>query len=300
MDRKRVDETKIYDEVLKQSLNDSGRQDSLIDIPPDVYRLIRSAEIRDYFRKNDCMGIFMKEQIILHSYTSMQQKTEMLKRLSHTGSEEENRLVEEMYRIYRKYTDLIFHPPVRTIFLLEYCPEGWEDGNPGCDRILDGVFDDVDGLIDCLASYEINGLTGRKEMIDYHGEVSVVQVPHDAKLEQPFSFTVHWIDGKWQIKSIRVDDEELMHHGFSKDTIYRFKDLGNYFPLPFEDGSRLKVQMPFMKEPFYGVIWSEKDGNGCWYHWLNFNGEEGDCVNLTYMEFGLCSGYSTLDWVERA
>lgn len=94
MDRKTVDETKIYDEVLKQSLNDSGRQDSLIDIPPDVYRLIRSAEIRDYFRKNDCMGIFMKEQIILHSYTSMQQKTEMLKRLSHTGSEEENRLVE--------------------------------------------------------------------------------------------------------------------------------------------------------------------------------------------------------------
>ena len=51
MDRKRVDETKIYDEVLKQSLNDSGRQDSLIDIPPDVYRLIRSAEIRDYFRR---------------------------------------------------------------------------------------------------------------------------------------------------------------------------------------------------------------------------------------------------------
>ena len=60
----------------------------------DVYSIIRSAEIREYFQKEDCMGIFEKEQLINHSLISLQQKETMLKQLSETGNEEDKGLVE--------------------------------------------------------------------------------------------------------------------------------------------------------------------------------------------------------------
>lgn len=59
--------------------------------------------------------------------------------------------------------------------------------------------------------------------------------------------------------------------------------------------------MPFMKEPFYGILWSEMDGNGCWYHLIDRNEKAENGVDLSYMEFNsICEGYCTLDWVERA
>ena len=48
----------------------------------DVYGVIRSEEIREYYRKEDPLGIFEKEQLILHSYTSVEQKAALLKELS--------------------------------------------------------------------------------------------------------------------------------------------------------------------------------------------------------------------------
>lgn len=45
----------------------------------DAYSVIRSEEIREYFRREDCMDIFEKEQLILHSYLPIEKKTEMLK-----------------------------------------------------------------------------------------------------------------------------------------------------------------------------------------------------------------------------
>ena len=48
----------------------------------DVYSIIGSAEIRDYFRKEDCMDFFGKDLLIHHSYTSVQQKMDMLRQLS--------------------------------------------------------------------------------------------------------------------------------------------------------------------------------------------------------------------------
>lgn len=116
-----------------------------------------------------------------------------------------------------------------------------------------------------------------------------------------------WIDGKWQIKDIVFYVEGLESQDISEDTIYRLKHTTNldmHPTMPFEYGSRLKLQMPFMKEPFYGVLRGEKDGNGRWYYFLydenDMEWEGSRFIDFTYLEVGLTSGYSSLDWIEQA
>lgn len=285
---------------MNMKRNDSGESLS------DVYSLIKSPEIRDFLRKEADFGTAEKREIILHSYIPVQQKLAMLKQLSDTCSEEETRQLDEIHRVLSEYTDQIYHPTIRTIFILvEQWPyldmeEGiWmrEEG-----RFVD-AYDNVDEIIGVLELYSQKG-----EGTQLYGHIEVIQVPQDAKLRNPFSFTLFWMGGKWQIKDIDIHTgEALLIEGISEDTIHLLSINGDFrHPLPFESGSRLKLQMPFMEEPFYGILWREKDGDGCWYHFLyNENIPEEDWtsrdfIDISYEEVGLCSGYSSLDWIERA
>ncbi len=268
---------------------ENGRDDA-----PDVYSVIRSAEIRDYYRKKGVFTIFEKEQLILHSFIPVQQKTDMLRRLSKVGSVEESCRIDEMCRLYSAYIDMVHYPAVRTVFILE-CNEWSQDGS----RIDAGTWG--------VEAYDtVSEITGEMDRI-YGGMetkanacVTVLHVPQDGKVKEAFQFTIFWIDGKWEIKDLYVEDRELEMQGVSKDTIYRYGDDSLYHPLPFESGSRLKLQLPFMERPIYGILESELDGNGCWYHFLFCEGEGLPSFNLTSAEINLTSGYSSLDWIGRA
>lgn len=262
----------------------------------DIYSLIRSAEIRDYYRRKDILGIFEKEQLILHSFSSVQQKAVMLGQLSKTGSGEENSRIDEMRRVYSRYIDMICHPAVRTVFILEF--NEWRQDGSLLDDSACGLEarDTVDEL-----TVEMEGIYGGMET-KASAFVTVLQVPQGEKVKEACKFTMFWIDGKWEIKDLRVEDEELEMQGVSEDTIYRFNNFHLNHPLPFENGSRLKLQLPFMENPVYGTLESELDGFGCWYHFLYCEGDRdySSLVDLTNTEINLTSGYSSLDWIERA
>ena len=54
-----------------------------------------------------------------------------------------------------------------------------------------------------------------------------------------------------------------------------------------------------------GTLESELDGNGCWYHFFYFGEKQEfstlqNSLDLTWAEINLTSGYSSLDWIERA
>ena len=247
------------------------------------------------------MDIFEEEQIILHSYIPVRQKIAMLKQLADMGNEEEAGLIKEMHDILAEYMNQIYHPVVRTIFLLENMEPYLETFQKSIfidenGRLVD-VYDTVDEMI--KGDLELYSQEGRG--MELYGYVSVVQVPQDEKSRTPFAFTLFWIDEKWQIKDIIVYDEEsLKAQGFSENTIFRFKSTGNSYPLPFEDRSRLKLQLPFMEEPFYGIL-SSVDAYG-WYHNLydENDPERGQSISLSYAEIDMSSRYSPLDWIERA
>ncbi len=152
-----------------------------------------------------------------------------------------------------------------------------------------------------------------------YGYVTLLQIPRSGKTKTPFDFTMFWMDGEWQVKDIIVDKEYMIQSGFSEknmegsDQDNRF--MPRHFPLPFENGERLKLQMPFMEEPFYGILDSACGYPGEWHHYLwnenimallenkrNLYTRENmeKCVNLSHMEIFVYNGYSILDWLERA
>lgn len=277
----------------------NNMKDTHEEFPVDVYDLIRSPEIRDFLRKEGNLDIFDKEQIILHSYISIHQKMAMLKQLADIGNEEEAGLIREMHNILAEYLDQIYHPAVRTIFMLE----NYQPYLDGCfireNNTLANAYDTVDEMIEeYLESYSQDG-----QGMSLYGLASVVQVPQDDKLRTPFAFTLFWIDGKWQIKDIIVyDKKNLKTRGFSEDAVFRLIATGGSYPLPFENGNRLKLQLPFMEEPFYGILSSWKDCYGQWYHHLYDENdiEEKKSIGLSYAEVDLTSLYSSLDWIEGA
>lgn len=268
----------------------------------DVYSLIRSAEIRDYYRKENVCNNWEKKTILIqHAFISVQQKAAMLKQLAGTGTVEENRLTEEICFIYSRYIDMIYHPLVRTLFVMETGELWWDKGCIDDNVGLDNVYESLDEVIAHMEKNYVN--KGDKEKC--YARVTVLHIPPDEKVKEIFKFDMFWIDGKWKIKEFYVNEDDLKLQGISNDTIDFFIYNGGmqYHPLPFENGCRLKFRLPFMDEPAYGTLESELDGNGCWYHFLYFDEVDGvdyRSVSLTDAEIDLTSGYSSLDWIERA
>lgn len=55
------------------------------------------------------------------------------------------------------------------------------------------------------------------------------------------------------------------------------------------------IKTPFMQEPLYGMLESEMDVNGCWYHF--FVVDEYIDVDLHYYTIGFMKGISVFDWM---
>lgn len=268
-------------------------------ITADVYSVIKSAEIREYLRNEEELDIYEKIEIIFHSYISMHQKLAMLKQLSDTGNTEETGQINEAYDILSEYMNQIYNPTVRTIFLLEIEWPYLEDYSIKKESEFVSAYDTVDELIEMMEAYSENEMD-----MSLYGYVSVVQVPQDEKLRQPFGFTLFWIDGKCQVKDIDIQEEVNLRAQGDGDVFLMMDGIGERrYPLPFEDGSRLKLQLPFMEEPFYGIL-SSVNAYG-WYHHLydEKDTERKDLaksINLTSVDIDLASRYSSLDWIERA
>lgn len=278
-----------------------NRKDALREPMVDVYNLIRSPEIRNFFRENVKLGIFEKEQLILHSYIPLRQKMAMLKQLSYTGNEKEASLIYEMYGFLAGYFNRIYHPLVRTNLELECVNMYVKDGCIKRENSSIGKCYTVDEAVMKMESF-----VGKSKMLPYG--LASVEVIQDGKLRQPFEFSLFRIDGKWQVKDVAVydiDRDGIYNISISEDTSCRFSNNGFCHPLPFDHGSRLKLQLPSMDKPFYGILQSEHDEKGCWCHYLYDENmwNQSDLksfIDISYAEVALYSGYSSLDWIERA
>lgn len=261
----------------------------------DVYSLIRSAEVRDYYRRGNVCDNWEKKVILIqHAYVSVQKKAAMLKQLSGTGTEEENRMTEEMCLIYSQYIDMVYRPPVRTLFVVESANLWWDESVGSIDENLgfDNVYESLDEVIAHMESFCTNARKDEREKV--YARVTVLHVPPDEKVKEVFKFELFWIDGEWEIKDFDINDDELRSQGISDGAIDFFSFGGmQHHPLPFENRCRMKFRLPFMDEPVYGTLESELDGNGCWYHFLYFDevdGMGGGSVAMTHEEIDLTSG----------
>ena len=93
--------------------------------------------------------------------------------------------------------------------------------------------------------------------------------------------------------------------------------------MPFEHGSRIKLQTPKMLKPIYGVLDSSQDHCGFWYHflcvedkehdfnavkkliiedkiWVEYNNRQVDVIDLSYPQLDMFDNLLTYDWIESA
>lgn len=281
--------------------------------PTDVYSVIKSPEIRDFFKNHIRLNVLEREQLLLKSYISMRQKIDMLKKLAPYGTEQEADLLNGHCAVLEQCMADIYQPNKRSIFVFECAEPYFEDCRIMEMKHINGFFDTMDELIHEIESCFRNSET------QLYGYITVLQLPRSGKTRTPFDFTVFWINGSWQVKDIIVDAGHMVKLGFAEKAVrgldgYSMSELV-HFPLPFENGNRLRLQTPFMEGPFYGILDSGCAFPGEWHHYL-WNEKNAvslknkknlytrknmkNCVSLSSIELSIYSGYSTLDWLERA
>lgn len=274
--------------------------------PLNVYSVIRSPEIREYYQKNVKLDIWAQKQLILCSYLPMTQKICMVKQLALQGTEQEKKTLLDACTILEECMADIYAPKEPTVFAAAYILPDFDFSEYKFIEISreKEFFATAEELFTSRGYYEDGEYTW----------VNVLQVPKAGELKKPFDFTLFWFDGQWQVKDIIFGDVEV-----PEDQTESARWQANYFydsytfehfPLPFEDGSRLKLQTPFMDEPFYGILDSQCMEEYCeWHNWLwdeeeakvpENNRNRRSCIWLDDQFLNTFSGYSPLDWVERA
>lgn len=273
----------------------------------DIYDYILSPEIQQYYRKNVKLSLMEQEQIILHSYCSVQRKTELLSFLMKAAEDDEKERIGEMVLLHESILKAIENPKEKVLFVAERKASLTRYGKTDMKFIFeytsDGLeyFDSLDEIMEKLekekeCADKESGDVGYDLMI-----VDMIELPEKGHKEEIY-FKIIWNQGKPQINRIYMDDRWIMEKGFSEDVCDRYNERFTRHILPFESGSRLKIQTPFMKEPFYGILQSELDGNGCWYHFLygeDDKQQEGQFIDLSYSELTFELGYAVLDWIYR-
>lgn len=267
----------------------------------ELYDLIISPEVRNFYKENVKLDIYEKEQVILRSFIPLEKKIQYLKGIETQGNKREAHSICRMREYLRHCLDEIYHPSMRSLFVTYYREYTFEEMRIEYPKSINDYFDTVEEIIDDIDKTYNNDELKRQVAVS----VDFLQFPSAGKHTEPFSFEIFWLEDRWQVKDIRIhssqEEEQSLIAG--KSVMERLTEYEFSHPIPFENGCRLKLQLPFMKTPFCGTLFTEKDGNGRWYHFLYSDDDPemigNDFIDLGYSEIDLYSGYNTWDWIER-
>ena len=314
----------------------------------DIFNLIRSREIREYFRKNWKMNIEQKLSLIARSYVDISVKIDYLHHLAEECNRRDRALVRDMIKYMELGYRSIIQPEASALYILHI--QGYD--GPNLEDEAD--FDLNDAL--CVYSYRNEYFTSYNEVINYveierDGSATIDWGAYVEQINFPFSeeqldekrdglsrqyaedwgFWLFWSDGKWILKNFEkylgsrlgVDEMELWCKkiGISKDVVdmstrFDYHELGHQFSLPFERGTKLKLQTPFMYKPIFGIFDSYCP-SGINHIYLcaedsfpfdksleNTPEEERVNGNHLILSYQMLTGdsniFSTWDWLERA
>lgn len=268
----------------------------------DIYKLIHSKEIKEYFKQNYLFTVEEKMQFILHSYTSVEEKRENMYKLM-TENMEDRKRIEAMIAMFTYCINQIYKPMGNTLYVCTISV------NP-CNR-KPCIKDNFKFITEEVLFY-----TSMKQLEQEIEDINYVENGVNKRLyiyqlmpnvgggyKTTMEFEMTWINGKLEVVRVYPDEKDFIKVGLNKKAYYDFIDDGlAHLKLPFEDGCRLKVQTPVMVEAIYGVLQAEEDDFGCYYYFLKpDDGEDSkDLIDLSYHEIEVTSGYNVCDWVERA
>lgn len=278
--------------------------------PLDVYGLIRSKEIQEYYRKNVPLSLEQQVSIITHCYRSMEEQLECLKVLADGLTGESKRYTEDFISMHEMMLTLFYHPE-------KLYPTGKfvysvmrEVPKSSSTKITD-----IHGVLDTYAA-GMDYLSNASEVMEFVKQcnldngifvVDVLVITEENGLKQPASFRIGSVDGDYALFRCSLFAWEHSEPVRRIIEQYEYDHAWiRHVDIPFEYGSKVKIKLPFMSEPLYGVLWRELDGNQCWYNFFYPEGTSEEemhsesFLDMSYIDIGVCSDYSVLDWLERA
>ncbi len=271
----------------------------------DIYSLIRSDEIREHFRRNRSFTITEQEKLITHCYEPLDKKIEFLRTLREKSVDGDRKKIENMIRLYDKVMDQIYSTTDRMMIIHQYLTPLYIYDESD----ISDLFYSVDGS--CFGLYpSYADLKGHLENLnkeyknrryEKESKAHVVYVLENGEYERGLTFSLLRQNGLYYPRDFNVTDDWLQENGIDVDTYRRKQDYIQDYELPFKDGDRIKVRLPFWKKSIFGVF-SRYEKNGSVHQSFFLNGHEHiqeNELDLSYQDFELSSGYSVFDWVYR-
>lgn len=278
-----------------------------------IYDLMRSEEIREYYRKNVELDTEEQECVIINCYKSLKEKLELLKKLYNNVPEEDKNNVKEMITLYELVNTIYYNPyeffgnDCRVIYVVHYLEAECNLLFPNMD-----LYDFLHEYTTCNVYFDsleeaYNYMNIDIETIDSF-EIELIIIPKNDKSYYPISFYGNNINGNLEPITFTFDDElfDKFNIPNSVDT-YKHRWELSYKGLPFATGTKVKFQTPIMRNPFYGFIRCTKDENDCWYCFVFENEIEVhdtdhpyDFLNMSFINLCHTSDYAIFDWLERA
>lgn len=274
-----------------------------------IYDIMRSEEIREYYRKNVELNTEEQICVILNSYNSLSDKLALLNKLYNNdiNKKEVKELITlcELINIIYESPEKFFGNNCQIIYSLH---ELELECNINNNSNINNVFKIYSSYVDYFNNIEkiFEEMRIDSNVVMY--EIDVIVLYDNGEFISPIEFFCSNINGTF-VPFYCVFDREIFDKYNLSNAIqlYESKSTGiSHRGLPFENGCRVKFQVPGMKEPFYGNIYNDKDLNGCWYNFVYTDGTVNlpkhyeDFLDMSYCNLDLTSKYAVFDWLERA
>lgn len=279
-----------------------------------IYDLMKSEEIREYYRQNVELDHIEQECVIINCYKSLDDQLKLLHKLLENTAEANNKDITDMIRLYELIIQIYNKPyeffgnDCNIVYVLHYLELSYNI-KPPCNNNdlltffkyyktstyyydnLEDVILDMNQNIECADLFEIEILIS----------------PYNAKSFIAASFYCGIIDKKCE--PFRCSFESDLFNKYNLTNAinrYEFPKL-RYKGVPFESHTLVKFQVPSMHTPFYGVLNCDKDLNGCWYIFMYKEGTKREeyenyyipFIDMSYTNIYLHSMYAIFDWLER-
>lgn len=276
----------------------------------DIYSVMRSEDMREYYRNNISLSAEQQESVIINCYKSMIEQKELLKKLACKLSDEEQKCVEEMIALYEMMITLFYnpgklYPRSRVLYSVRQNRLKKEFGQGDSFR---GIWDTYTEYVEYYdTAEEVLAYVNQHKNTSEIFCVDELVISEQGKRLNPAEYYIVSVDGCY-VPIRCILDYKLENSESWRTAASRYGDSSSWhIDLPFEHGSKVKFQLPIMDEPIYGVLWRGLDGNGCWYNFLYPTGTDIDQItgnteflDLSYILIDLTSNYSIFDWLESA
>lgn len=258
----------------------------------NIYDWILSPEIRGYIQKNHVLSLREKVRIVCGGCRSIEEKYRTLGLLSEEAeSREDTAFIRSLLRLYEwAFEELLAEHAGQVFVLMEHRGRSLDDVLNAKFEGIEQIFRTYSELQDCLKEY------GRL----YRNQFRTASIEKwgmaDGKMRQSMELHICADRGYAFIDRFDMPWEQYKRMNVPFETrVIHTGDYRTAIPLPFQNGDFVKIDIPTLHEPVYGVL-QIFDALGRYMHLSYMENDRLKKLDMSYQDIGTLSGWRVIDW----